>query len=123
MIIRNDEDLRRAYMLLSTFKEGGKEGHPKVGELKKRIRSYLHLPHCSRVIRDDGIDGYVELMQLPEFLDSETKEEAAEWFEKECYIEPTRSAHDCTGKPFTNWYKVFRRRGHWFAYHSVGFDV
>lgn len=123
MIIRNDEHLRLDYMLLSIFEEGSKEGHLKAVELKKRIRSYQHLPHCSRVIRDDGIDGYVELMQLPEFLDSESKEEATEWFEKECYIEPTRFAYDCTGKPFTNWYKVFRRRGRWFAYHSVGFDV
>lgn len=24
---------------------------------------------------------------------------------------------------FTNWYKLHRRCGHWFAYHSVSFDV
>lgn len=123
MIIRNKEDLRFAYMLLSEYKKSVRKHNPKAGELKKCIRSYLHLPHCFRIVRDDGIDGYIKLMQLPEFLDSENKEEAIEWFERECYIEPVRSAYDCTGRPFTNWYKVFRRRGHWFAYHSVSFDV
>lgn len=24
---------------------------------------------------------------------------------------------------FTNWFKLTRRRGHWFAYHSIGRDV
>ena len=123
MIIRNNEDLRLAYELLSVYKKSGRGDCPKAEELKKRIRSYLHLPHCSRIIRDDGIDGYVKLIQLPEFLNSESKEEAIEWFERECYIEPVRSAYDCTGRPFTNWYKVFWRLGHWFAYHSVSFDV
>ena len=30
---------------------------------------------------------------------------------------------DCTGQEFTNWFYLFRRRGHWFAYHSVSRDV
>ena len=123
MIIRNKEDLRLAYELLNEWKEWGLGDGQKAMELKKRIRSYLHLPHSSRIIRDYGIDGYISLMQLPEFLDSESMEEVVEWFESECYIEPTYSAYDCTGRPFTNWYKVFRRLGHWFAYHSVSFDV
>lgn len=33
------------------------------------------------------------------------------------------SPYDCTGQEFTNRYKLFRRRGHWFAYHSVSRDV
>ena len=123
MIIRNKEDLRLAYELLNEWKEWGLGDGQKAMELKKRIRSYLHLPHSSRIIRDYGIDGYISLMQLPEFLDSESMEEVVEWFESECYIEPTYSAYDCTGRPFTNWYKVFRRLGHWFAYHSISFDV
>ncbi len=123
MIIRNKEDLRLAYELLNEWKEWGQGDSQKAMELKKRIRSYLHLPHSSRIVRDYGIDGYISLMQLPEFLDSESMEDVVEWFESECYIEPTYSAYDCTGRPFTNWYKVFRRLGHWFAYHSVSFDV
>lgn len=33
------------------------------------------------------------------------------------------SPYDCTGQEFTNWFYLFRRRGHWFAYHSVSRDV
>ena len=123
MTIHSKEDLRLAYWLLLEYKKAGKGDCPKAGELKKTIRSYQHLPHSTEIIRDDGMDGYVSLMQLPEFLDDASKEEAVEWFEHECYIEPTYSAYDCTGRPFTSWYKVFRRRGHWFVYHSVAFDV
>lgn len=123
MTVRSKEDLRLAYWLLLEYKKEGKGDCPKAGELKKTIRSYLHLPHSTEIVRDNGIDGYTSLMQLPEFLDDASKEEAVEWFEHECYIEPTYSAYDCTGRPFTSRYKVFRRRGHWFAYHSVAFDV
>lgn len=123
MNIRSSRDLRLAYELLTIFKGAGKANSEKAGELKKKIRSYHKLSVSSNIVRDNGIDGYVVLMQLPEILDRKGQEDAVEWFEKMCYIEPTYSAYDCTGRPFTNWYKVFRRRGHWFAYHSVGFDV
>lgn len=123
MTVHSKEDLRLAYWLLLEYKKAGKGDSPKAGELKKTIRSYQHLPHSTEIIRDDGMDGYISLMQLPETLDDASKEDAVEWFENMCYIEPTYSAYDCTGRPFTSWYKVFRRRGHWFAYHSVAFDV
>lgn len=35
----------------------------------------------------------------------------------------SNSPYDCTGQEFTNWFYLFRRRGHWFAYHSVSRDV
>lgn len=123
MIIRNKYDLRLAYELLNEYKEFGWEDQQKTVDLKKKIRLYLRKSCSETIIRDHGIDGYIILLQLPEFLDDESMEDAIEWFKSECYIRPTYSAYDCTGRPFTNWYKVFRRLGHWFAYHSVAFDV
>lgn len=123
MTIRNNDDLRLAYELLADCKSIWPGDHKRVEKLKKQIRSYFRKPCAVTVVRDYGVDGYVILFQLPEFLDNETQEDAIDWFCEECYIRPTCSAYDCTGKPFTNWFKVFRRRGHWFAYHSVLFDV
>ena len=39
------------------------------------------------------------------------------------YMTTVPSQYDCTGQLFTNWFKLIRRRGHWFAYHSIGRDV
>lgn len=123
MNIRCKDDLCLAYKLLSIFNEIGKRNCQKAIDIKRQIRSYLHRSHNTKIIRDDGIDGYVSLSQLPEFLDNTSKDEAVEWFKYNCYIEPTYSAYDCTGKPFTSWFKVFRRQEHWFVFHCVGFDV
>ena len=51
------------------------------------------------------------------------KADAADWFRDNCYLEAYNSPYDCTGQEFTNRYKLFRRRGHWFAYHSISRDV
>lgn len=124
MIVRNKDDLRVAYLLLGIYAEIGKGDAPKVAETKRQIRAFNNRPDAASVIvRDNGIDGYIALQQLPAFTDSYTIEEAQKYFEEVEVIEPTYSLYDCTGIPFTSWFKVFRRRGHWFAYHSVGFDV
>ena len=72
-------------------------------------------------MKDDGIDGYILLMELPDFLES--KEEAEEYFEQRHVINATPSIYDCTGQAFTSGYKVFKRRNKFFAYHSVSYDV
>ena len=77
----------------------------------------------SHIVRDDGIDGYVELVQLPEALDEAHKVVAADWFRANRYLEFLPTPYDCSGQKFTNWFKLFRRQGHWFAYHSVSIDV
>ena len=121
--IRNKEDLCLAYERLSIFKEAGKGDCQKAAELKNQIRSYSKLPRCSHIVRDDGFDGYVKLIELPGDFDDFSREEATEWFDRNCTLGPICSPYDCTGKPFTVWFKVFRRRGHWFVYHAVSFDV
>ena len=51
------------------------------------------------------------------------KMDATNWFLNHHYLKSYNSPYDCTGQEFTNWFYLFRRRGHWFAYHSVSRDV
>ncbi len=122
MQVRNMDDARIAFELIGIY--GQERAHnPHVVNMKREVRRFLRSPATSQIIKDDGMDGYVELVQLPEKLDGYDLEAAEEWFKGNREIPPTYSAYDCTGTPFTSWYKIFRRRGHWFAYHSVAYDV
>lgn len=68
-------------------------------------------------------DGRLELVQLPDKLDEAHEMDATNWFLNHHYLKSYNSPYDCTGQEFTNWFYLFRRRGHWFAYHSVSRDV
>ena len=69
------------------------------------------------------LDVGIQLEQLPDELNSYTEDEAQELFMWNRYRTAAPSQYDCTGQLFTNWFKLTRRRGHWFAYHSIGRDV
>lgn len=106
------------------------QGEPKdeatlglIRKLKQDIRRQLKkgVADGRRIVKDDGIDGYIELITLPGFIKS--MESAEEYFENEIRIEPCYSIYDCTGKPFTSWEKIFERNGRFMAYHRVCFDV
>ena len=73
------------------------------------------------IVHDNGIDGYIELLQLPEEIT--TRETADEWFQYNKYMEYVPSAFDCTGQRFTSWYKLVERNGRWWAYHCISADV
>ena len=73
------------------------------------------------VVHDNGIDGYIELLQLPEEIT--TRATADEWFQYHKYMEYVPSAFDCTGQRFTSWYKLVERNGRWWAYHCISVDV
>lgn len=119
--IKDKGDLRTAYDYLQMAKEFGKSKE-KQNEIKRAIREYIHKKKpFERIVKDDGIDGYVLLLELPDFLES--KEEAEEYFEQRHVINATPSIYDCTGQAFTSGYKVFKRRNKFFAYHSVSYDV
>lgn len=92
--------------------------------LKKDIRAFLNRkPERNKRIIKGDYDGYTEVEQLPDELDSYTEDEVQEWFMWNRYMTAAPSQYDCTGQSFTNWFKLTRRRGHWFAYHSIGIDV
>lgn len=73
------------------------------------------------IVHDNGIDGYIELLQLPEEIT--IRETADEWFQYNKYMECVPSAFDCTGQRFTSWYKLVERNGRWWAYHCISVDV
>ena len=73
------------------------------------------------IVHDNGIDGYIELLQLPEEIT--TRETADEWLQYNKYMEYVPSAFDCTGQRFTSWYKLVERNGRWWAYHCISVDV
>lgn len=90
---------------------------------KRYLREFYNRPidDTYRIIKGD-YDGFVSLEQLP--IDPEwSLVQARDWFKNNRYIPMFNSPYDCTGKPFTNDFKLFKRHGQWYAYHDVAFDV
>ena len=128
MDIKNSKDLKMAYELLyaiiDTFSGQKEIPQYKVDEsvrhLKKSIRDYQHetaQKTVHRIVKDNGIDGYVELFEIPNVADPEA------WFDANERRTYTPSLFDCTGQSFTKWHKIINRHGKTLCYHSVGFDV
>lgn len=127
-MVKNENDLRTAYMTLKFLKETGFEQAEPVQSyikvLKKDIRDYFKRKEQEpqgRIVKSYGIDGFIELIPLPEFLES--IEEAKAYFEANKVMVCRHSAYDCTGQLFTCWYKIIERQGKHFAYHRVACDV
>ena len=128
--ITDNERLRDAYALLM-FMQGDisasaeKKAAVKnlAATVKMEIRAYNNRPVSNVRIISADYDGRLELVQLPAKLDEAHEMDATNWFLNHRYLKSYNSPYDCTGQEFTNRYKVFRRRGHWFAYHSINRDV
>ena len=115
--IKDGNDLRTAYGILRDMQGltplPGKEEEAAehIRQMKKDIREFLrHQGHKRprRVIRDSGLDGFVELVGLPESLS--TEEEAAAYFEEKEAIRCPGSSGGCTGLAYTCWYRIACRR-------------
>lgn len=143
--IETDRDFRIGWEILCTFKNsqfesGGDIEHRMkcITELKRNLRQYASRGTAvdvgmgfmceRRIVKDYGIDGYVELVSIPKVFD--TLEDNAEggpgaetFFKSFLKIHTRPSMYDCTGQAFTNWYKLFKRHGQFWAYHGVGVDV
>mgnify|MGYP006955911886 CR=1 FL=1 len=91
--------------------------------VKMEIRAYNNRPVSSVRIISADYDGRLELVKLPDKLGEAHEMDATNWFLNHHYLKSYNSPYDCTGQEFTNWFYLFRRRGHWFAYHSVSRDV
>lgn len=119
--IRGRDDLHFAYSLLGLLKKQGARDE-QMNEIKKEIRRYYKGDvKDRRIIHEDGIDGYTVLIRCPENVSDD--ESAEEWFDYEERRECRPSMYDCTGQPFTIWHRFVERRGGWYCYHRVGFDV
>ena len=103
---------------------------------KKVVATNDYLIHLKRdlrewIKRDDGEPrnviffdggGRIALEELP--VNPEwCREDVEAWFAENRYIHGVNSQYDCTGCLFTEWFKVFRRRGRWYAYHCIGMDI
>lgn len=125
--IRNDRDLRVAYEILSILADKGLEAKnsEKLKEhtirIKRAIREYqgCRFDHA-QVVRSD-YDSLLVVFPLPDHL--ENIEDATAYFLDNYFREAYPSDYDCTGQIFTIWYKIFRRRGQFWAYHSTAMDV
>lgn len=137
--INNERDYRIGYELLRALtKDGGKSLENYVAELKRNLRQYASRKPvydagmgftCERrIIKDYGIDGYIEIVSIPEVFDkiedSETDGPGAESFFRDFIkIQARPSAYDCTGQSFTAWHKFVKRNGQYWVYHEVAIDV
>lgn len=133
--IKDDATFKIGYNLLSLWETDEHDKPGMTGNLipmmKKELRRYAHRDNMEdvgmgfkverRIIKEYGIDGYVELVGIPYVF--ETMEEADEFFRDFIYLNCYPSVHDCTGQAFTSWYKLFKRNGQFCAYHRISFDV
>ena len=117
----NTRDLYFFISMISKLENLTAEQNNLLQSLKKQVRERNKESNTRRIVKDNGIDGYIELEPLPAEISE--KEDAIKFFEENRRIELAPSAYDCTGRPFTGWYKVFKRNGKFYAYHSVCFDV
>lgn len=123
--ITDNERLRDAYALLMFMQRDISASAEKkaavknlAATVKMEIRAYNNRPVSDVRIISADYDGRLELVKLPDKLDEAHEMDATNWF-----LNHYNSPYDCTGQEFTNWFYLFRRRGHWFAYHSVSRDV
>ena len=133
--IEDDKQFQLGYEMLAAVTENDKGNAAMlcnvIPQLKQELRRYAHRdmaaqhvmgwPIYHRIIKEYGIDGYVELVTIPPEFTNMT--DADDFFREFIYMDCRPSMYDCTGQPFTSWYKLFKRRGQFYAYHRVSFDV
>ena len=136
MFIRNKEELEAAYTFLHYWESQAKINiNPEFKKLyelmiikyKKDIRAYYNRFSASEntylVYANETGDGYVEKVKLP-ILGNYTKKEVEELFEENYFIHCPDFPWDCTGKPFTSSFCVYKNSyGEWWAYHCISLDV
>ena len=116
-------DMRLDYYILHILdNEPGAKNSSALKKMKKNIRNEMKPKKSNRTVVHGDIDGYIELIDT-EIPDTASREAAEKVFKNRYVMNLPNSQYDCTGRPFTTWYKLFVRRGTWFAYHNVCYDV
>ena len=135
-MIQNSEGLRIKYELLLLLNRIKNESssidmdsyNDSVYKIKKEIRDYYKEREKDRkewLIKDDGMDDYIVLFELPSEINSvkiDSFELAEEYFKAYEYRRCKPSMYDCTGQIFTSWYKIIKRNNKFYAYHCISFD-
>lgn len=129
-MIKNKEHLRIAYEMVTLIQNAMRAGtcdfeiaNGLLTERKREIREYYKRQNENKmhIVKDYGIDGYIELLQFPDCVQDMQK--AQEYFEENYKLVCSPSMYDCTGQAFTEWEKIFERNGKMMCYHRVGFDL
>lgn len=130
MMIRNENDLRNAYLIVLAYtqfmdkaKAEGREVsnvRQTLDDLKRDIRAHLKREAEAAkgwaYIKDTN-DGYIERFEMPDVDDPEA------WFDENRRLTYTPCAYDCTGQAFTAWHSFKILGGRKVCYHSIEFDV
>lgn len=120
-VLHNNHELQVAYEILKVGEDNPNVPAEKLISIKRAIRTYHKQPAGPTMVRNEG-ESVTTVERLP-VPDSWDKEQAEGWFYDHCYRPIIPSPYDCTGQIFTTWYKVFRRSGAWWAYHTTSMDV
>ena len=129
--VYDKESAKLAYKAIKMFEQYKDNAAIKamIDETKRNLRKWTNRYNrdadgcLHRIVKEYGIDGFVELVSLPD--DICNMREVEEYFRDNVYMECAPSMYDCTGKAFTGWYKLFMKHseGSFYAYHSVCMDV
>ena len=119
-MITTERDLKNAYLFLRAMANFPEDDY--VRSVRLDARRFSHEQKSNRFVTyyEDGSGITLERLPVPTEWE---KDDVEGWFMENRYIHSEISSYDCTGSSFTRWFKVFRRRGCWFAYHSIGLDV
>ena len=98
-----------------------------LAEYKHRLRYTMeeeawHRFTAGRCIKDFGDGSAIMLVPILEAYFNSPLDEVARIFENNYEMHCANSPYDCTGQPYTAWYKLVNRRGMWYAYHYIGID-
>lgn len=115
------------HMLETYFSPTGGANNPAIIRLKRQLRkqmkddALMEFKHGKCVKQyDDG--EVIVLMPILEASFNLPKDEVERLFEDKYEIRIPNSPYDCTGQPFTSWFKVIKRRGLWWVYHAIAYD-
>ena len=123
--IRTSEELRSAWELARMIEQNidnceyADVARDYLIDVKRTIRKYRD-KRDAYIVKDYGIDGYIELAPLPEQI--RTEQAAEEYFDQAMRLEYRPTYYDCTGQLFTGWHKLVNRHGRWYVYHRICCD-
>lgn len=98
-----------------------------LAEYKRNLRRSMeeeawHRFTAGRCIKDFGDGSAIMLVPILEAYFNTPLDEVTRIFENNYEMHCPNSPYDCTGQPYTAWYKLVNRRGMWYAYHCIGID-
>lgn len=93
---------------------------PEVICAKRSYRRYFNADYNENGYAFGDYDRLIIRDAFPESI--KTYEEADKYFKENLFQSRHNSMCDCTCQEFTNWYKIFNRRGRFFYYCSESVD-